>query len=68
MNMPYIHSLLPEIHECNEGLDNCAQICTNTIGSFTCGCTGGYTLDDDGFTCNGMQKLYIVHINTHVCM
>ena len=57
MNMPYIHTLLPDINECNQGVDNCAQICTNTIGGFICGCNSGYTLDDDGITCNGMEKL-----------
>ena len=49
----------PEIDECSEGTDNCTQICTNTNGSFICGCNTGFQLDDDGVRCNGMQKKYI---------
>ena len=32
--------------------------CINTIGSFTCSCKSGYTLDTDGTTCIGMYKAY----------
>ena len=28
--------------------------CINTIGSFTCSCKTGYTLDTDGTTCIGI--------------
>ena len=39
--------------ECTQGTDDCDQVCTNIVGSFTCNCNGGYSLDDDGKTCNG---------------
>ena len=52
----YIHFIYSDIDECSEGTDVCTQTCTNTIGSFICGCNNGYLLDDDGFTCLGKQK------------
>ena len=32
--------------------NNCDQMCINSVGSFTCGCQDGFTLDSDGFTCD----------------
>ena len=40
-------------NECEEGIDNCEQLCTDTEGSFVCGCNEGYVLDANGFSCNG---------------
>ena len=45
-----------DIDECSDGTHYCSQTCTNTVGSFTCGCNYGYLLDVDGTTCNGMYK------------
>ena len=42
-----------DIDECSQGEDNCDQLCTNTDGSFACGCSPGYTLDADGISCSG---------------
>ena len=42
-----------DIDECTNNTDNCNQTFTNTEGSFTCGCNGGYELNSDGTTCNG---------------
>ena len=49
-------SILSDIDECDPdiGTHNCSHICTNTIGSFVCGCYNGYLLDDDVTTCIGM--------------
>ena len=59
-------SICPDVDECAEEMDNCLHTCTNTIGSFVCGCdTTGYTLDVDGFTCHGMEKLYIAFNYTY---
>ncbi|XP_072175589.1 uncharacterized protein [Diadema setosum] len=33
-----------DLDECAEGLDECEQICGNTLGSYTCSCRGGYEL------------------------
>ena len=46
--------MFSDIDECSEGTHNCFQICTNTDGSFICGCNSGYALDSDGVTCIGM--------------
>ena len=54
----YVHLFYSDTHECSDGTHNCSQICTNTNGSFTCGCNNGYLLDDDGATCIG---IYILH-------
>ena len=42
-----------DIDECAEQLDECQQICNNTIGSYVCDCRIGYALNDDGRTCRG---------------
>ena len=61
----FIH---PDIDECSEGTDNCTQICINTDGSFTCGCSSGYQLDTDGFTCSGKHKcVYNYDYHTYPC-
>ncbi|KAI8493096.1 Troponin I, slow skeletal muscle [Branchiostoma belcheri] len=42
-----------KIDECDTNNGGCAQICTNTIGSFQCSCLDGFSLNTDGFTCDG---------------
>ena len=42
-----------DINECVDTTHNCAQVCTNTAGSFTCSCNSGYTLAADGHSCEG---------------
>ena len=49
-----IHTILPDNNECIDDTDGCSDMCTNTVGSFVCGCNEGYRLDDDGATCIGM--------------
>ena len=51
-----------DIDECDEELGTCSQSCTNTDGSYTCNCTTGYTLNNDGQTCNGKSDV-IIRIN-----
>ena len=55
--------LLTDIDECSLGTDSCSQSCTNTIGSYTCSCNTGYTLNSDGYTCDGeiMKKDIIMY-------
>ena len=57
-----------DIDECNNGTHNCSQMCTNTNGSFTCGCNNGYLLDLDEVTCNGMYKMCIYMQLYIVCL
>ena len=49
-------SIIPDINECDPdiGTHICDHTCTNTIGSFICGCNSGYHLDNDDATCIGM--------------
>ena len=44
---------LTDINECNSGSSDCEQVCTNTVGSFTCSCNTGYSLASGKF-CRGM--------------
>ena len=39
--------------ECGSVPTPCDQICSNTEGSFDCGCEEGYVLNTDGTTCEG---------------
>ena len=43
-----------DINECLLNMDNCSQVCTNTEGGFTCSCRDGYTLGEDGTSCEGV--------------
>ena len=45
--------MISDIDECQNNLSGCDHSCYNTIGSFTCDCTPGYTLANDGSACNG---------------
>ena len=45
--------LLPDIDECTERIDGCAQICTDTDGSYTCSCNSGYQLGNNNHDCDG---------------
>ena len=40
-----------DINECEEEVHNCAHICINTIGSFSCSCRDGFALDSDMTSC-----------------
>ena len=42
----------------------CAQMCTNTAGSYQCSCDAGYTLNSDGHTCDGKTMLFILLIHS----
>ena len=49
-----------DIDECSMNNGGCDQMCTNTNGSYVCSCDDGYTLNDDGLTCDGI----IMHISS----
>ena len=36
---------------------NCAQVCTNTPGSYSCSCVSGYRLASDGKSCLGKMPV-----------
>ena len=43
-----------DVDECKESNNPCTQKCVNNIGSFSCACENGFTLESDGFTCTGI--------------
>ena len=43
-----------DVNECAEN-DTCEQLCTNTDGSYSCGCYLGSVLNIDGHTCSGLS-------------
>lgn len=49
MTMFFSFSLL-DFDECSV-YGTCSQLCTNTDGSFTCGCVEGYLLQPDNRSC-----------------
>ena len=51
-----------DINECQLGIHDCQQLCTNTEGSFQCSCTVGFQANSDG-TCTG-QKLMMKTFRT----
>ena len=53
-----------DVDECSDGTHNCFQTCTNSIGSYTCGCNTGFLLETNGITCSGMCK----YIDVYSCM
>ena len=56
----YKHFLSFQLDNDECSTHNCSQICTNTVGTFICGCNIGFWLNNDKVSCNGMQrKLYM---------
>ena len=45
-----------DVNECAADTDNCDQTCTNTMGSFQCGCNSGFMLSNDGRTCVNIDE------------
>ena len=54
-----------DIDECALDTDGCDQGCINTPESFMCNCSEGYLLDEDGYTCNGENKLEWVSLKLY---
>ena len=55
-NKYYNNDTFLDIDECRESSDGCAQVCTNTAGSYTCSCGVGYRLSTDNLGCNGKNN------------
>ncbi|XP_066299158.1 uncharacterized protein [Branchiostoma lanceolatum] len=54
------HFAVSDVDECAEGSHNCAHLCANTVGGFTCSCWEGYTLHGNGWFCHGPKvDLYV---------
>ena len=48
--------ITPDIDECAEGTDDCAQVCVNEGGSYSCSCPSGYQLASDGRRCTDIDE------------
>lgn len=48
-----------DINECKEQ-SPCEQECNNTIGSFSCFCRNGYSLDDNDRNCSGRAASLVI--------
>ncbi|XP_077140908.1 epidermal growth factor-like protein 7 isoform X1 [Ranitomeya variabilis] len=46
-----------DVDECESGQQRCSQSCTNTHGSFRCGCYEGFSLSSDGKSCHKVEKV-----------
>ncbi len=49
-------SSLTDEDECAIANGGCEGVCTNTNGSFECGCNHGFQLGIDGKSCDGKCK------------
>ena len=55
-------TFLIDTNECDSNNDGCSQSCTNSVGSYHCSCTTGYTLAIDGYGCNGSYNTIKINI------
>ena len=53
---------VPDTDECADGIDDCAQVCTDTDLGYTCSCRSGYRLASDGRGCDGKTNLLSVYV------
>lgn len=53
MKLDTFFSLYSDYNECLVENGGCDQNCTNKIPGFYCSCFEGYTLAEDGQSCNG---------------
>lgn len=59
-----------DIDECavNGGTGDCQQVCTNSVGSYKCGCRSGFQLKNDRY-CVDIDECSIPSLNKcqHTC-
>ena len=55
MNIGY-DTIFADVDECRAGMSLCEHGCTNRVGSYTCSCSAGYTLANNGISCLGKFK------------
>ena len=53
---------LSDVNECDLGEDDCEQTCVNEQGSYSCGCSPGFKVNEDDDTkCDGEQFHHFCH-------
>ena len=54
------HSLMKDVDECVQNIDDCADnaTCSDTEGSYECTCDPGFT--GDGFNCTGQSDMTMI--------
>lgn len=52
--IPTVCFIFQDNNECESGSHRCEQQCVNTPGGYACACRQGYTLNTDGFACDGL--------------
>ncbi|XP_036364063.1 fibrillin-1 isoform X2 [Octopus sinensis] len=59
-----------DINECFLNRSICHQACENTQGSYRCYCMTGYTLSEDGYTCQDVDECASnkTHGCSHICI
>ncbi|KAH9505770.1 hypothetical protein Btru_055741 [Bulinus truncatus] len=59
-----------DINECSSpALNNCSQLCTNSIGKYSCGCYEGFTYNATTNSCDDINECTLnIHKCTSVCV
>lgn len=56
IKLMHITATIADIDECSSSSTNgCQDICVNNLGSYTCQCRTGYSLNADGRMCTGVM-------------
>ena len=48
-----------DVDECQADNGHCEQICVNSPGSFSCRCSEGHQLENDGKRCRTGRPIYV---------
>ena len=54
LTLYYYHNKKTDINECGTGNGGCEQNCQNNIGTYSCSCLTGYSIDTNGHNCTGL--------------
>ena len=56
LNCQQLSSYFIDTDECINSTSNCAQICINEVGSYSCSCDTGYQLLNDNYGCADIDE------------